>query len=151
MLKIIQNEADYELACSRIYELIHQNIDKGTPKGNELEVLSLLVENYEMKHYFIGYPEPIEAIKFRMEQMNLSLEDVAPLFGGVIQAKSIFQKKSSLDTDTIYNLNYYLGIPLTSLINEHSQLKLPKQTEKKLLSNASIANYFSSKKMPVHQ
>ncbi|MGB0930136.1 MAG: helix-turn-helix domain-containing protein [Chitinophagales bacterium] len=144
--KIIQNESDYESACNRIYELIHSDIEKGTPEGNELEVLSLLVENYETKHHFIGYPKPIEAIQFRVEQMNLNWEDIAPLFGGIDTLQAVLTKKTSLDANMIYNLNYYLGIPLPSLINKHSHTKLPKRTEKKLLSNVSIARYFSSKK-----
>ncbi len=57
--KIIQNESDYESACSRIYELIHSDIEKGTPEGNELEVLSLLVENYETKHQLASQNQEI--------------------------------------------------------------------------------------------
>lgn len=58
-----------------------------------MEVLSLLVENYEMKHHFIGYPKPIEAIQFRIEQMNLKLKDIAPLFGGIGKMKAVFSEK----------------------------------------------------------
>ena len=83
--KILKTEQEYNEACERIYELIHSSensIEPDSPEGEEMELLSLLVEKYEQENYRLEAPSPIESIKFRMEQMNLNQNDIAPLFGG---------------------------------------------------------------------
>lgn len=82
--KILKTKKDYDEACKRIYQLIKSQpepLEPNSREGKELELLSLLVEKYEQEHYQLGAPNPIEAMKFRMEQMNLKQTDVAPLFG----------------------------------------------------------------------
>ncbi|WP_016776590.1 helix-turn-helix domain-containing protein, partial [Anaerophaga thermohalophila] len=72
--KILKTEQEYNEVCERIYNLINSNknaIEPDSPEGEEMELLSLLVEKYEQEHYPVKAPNPIEAIKFRMEQMNL--------------------------------------------------------------------------------
>ena len=68
-IKAIKTEQDYEESLERLKEIFHAEID--TPKGDDAEVLSILIEKYEEVHYPIGMPDPIEAIKFRMEQMGM--------------------------------------------------------------------------------
>lgn len=83
--KILRTEQEYNEACERIYNLVNSienPIESNSPEGEEIELLSLLVEKYEQEHYPIEAPNPIEAIKFRMEQMNLRQADIASLFGG---------------------------------------------------------------------
>ena len=83
--KILKTEQQYNDACERIYSLInstHNLIEPQSSKGEEIELLSFLVEKYEQEHWAIEAPTPVEAIKFRMEQMNLRQSDIAPLFGG---------------------------------------------------------------------
>jgi HTH-type transcriptional regulator/antitoxin HigA len=73
-IKILKKEQEYEEACDRIYTLIHSTekaIEPDSPVGEELELLSLLVKKYEQEHYPVDAPDPKEAIKFRMDQMNL--------------------------------------------------------------------------------
>ena len=73
-IKILKTEQEYEDACDRIYTLIHSTekaIEPDSPEGEEIELLSLLVEKYEQEHYPVDAPDPIEAIKFRMDQMSL--------------------------------------------------------------------------------
>lgn len=77
--KIIKNESDYEAALDRINALM--DAEPGTPEGEELELLATLVELYENKVHPIGLPDPIAAIKFRMEQQNLAQKDLIPLIG----------------------------------------------------------------------
>ena len=84
-VKVIKTEKEYDRACARIYELIHRStepVEPDSPEGEELELLTLLVEKYEREHYPLDPPGPIEAIRFRMDQMNLKQSDITPLFGG---------------------------------------------------------------------
>ena len=82
---LLKTEQQYNDACERIYRIINSTDDLIEPqssKGEEIELLSFLVEKYEQEHWAIEAPTPVEAIKFRMEQMNLRQSDIAPLFGG---------------------------------------------------------------------
>ena len=74
-IKPIKNEEDYKDALSRLEIIFDSN--RGSENGDELEILSILIENYEKEHFPIGLPDPIEAIKFRMEQMNYTQSDFA--------------------------------------------------------------------------
>jgi HTH-type transcriptional regulator/antitoxin HigA len=77
--RVIKNEEQYEAACQRIYEMINASqepIAPGSSEEDELELLSILVEKYEREHYPIEAPDPIGAIRFRMEQMNLKQKDL---------------------------------------------------------------------------
>jgi len=77
--KIIKTEQEYNEVCNRIYNLIHSTdepLKPDSPEGEELELLSLLVEKYEHEHYPVDFPDPVEAIKFRMDQLNLKQVDI---------------------------------------------------------------------------
>lgn len=139
--KIIKTEKEYNQACNRIYELIHNSekaIEKESVEGEELELLSLLVEKYEQENYAIGAPNPIEAIKFRMEQMNLKQKDIAPLFGGKTRISEVLNGKRALNLKQIILLNRYLGIPLESLLLGNDDIHLDKESEIELLENEAI-------------
>jgi len=143
--KIIKTEQEYNLACERIYELIHSDenaIEPDSPEGEEIELLSLLVEKYENEHYPINAPNPIEAIKFRMDQMNLRQSDVAPLFGGKTRVSEVLNGKRALTLKMITLLNRYLGIPLESLVIGNKEIKLEQEKREKLLSISAIKEYF---------
>ncbi len=144
--KILKTEQEYNTACERIYTLINSSdkaIEPDSPEGEEMELLSLLVEKYEQEHYPIEAPNPIEAIKFRMEQMNLKQSDVAPLFGGKTRVSEVLHGKRSLTLKMIILLNRYLGIPLESLVAGNKEVKLEPEKREKLLSNTSIKDYIS--------
>ncbi len=144
--KILKTEEDYNQACERIYVLINSTekaIEPDSPEGEEIELLSLLVEKYEHEHYPIEVPNPIEAIKFRMEQMNLKQTDVAPLFGGKTRVSEVLHGKRPLTLKMITLLNRYLGIPLESLIVGNKDIKLEPEKREKLLGITSIKNYIS--------
>lgn len=94
--KIIRNEQEYDAYCARIYKLIHSSdeaLEPGSVEGDELELLSILVEKYEQENMTIEAPTPIEAIKFRMDQMNLKQIDIAPLFGGETRVSEVLNGK----------------------------------------------------------
>ena len=144
--KVLKTEQEYNEACERIYALINSTekaIEPDSPKGEELELLSLLVEKYEQEHYPIEAPNPIEAIRFRMEQMNLKQADVAPLFGGKTRVSEVLHGKRPLTLKMITLLNRYLGIPLESLVTGNKDVKLDPEKKKKLLGIESIKEYVS--------
>lgn len=145
--KILRTEDEYNKACDRIYSLIHSSegaIDPNSSEGEEIDLLSLLVEKYEQDNYPMEAPSPIEAIKFRMEQMNLKQSDVAPLFGGKTRVSEVLNGKRRLTLKMITLLNRYLGIPLESLMRGNKEIKLEDKKRQQLLEISSIRNYLKS-------
>lgn len=116
--KIIKTEQEYNEACARIYSLMHSSVPPIKPysiEGEELEILSLLVDRYEHEFPPTVPPDPIEAIKFRIEQMNLKQTDIGPLFGGKIRASEVLNGKRPITLKMISMLHKYLRIPLELL------------------------------------
>ena len=145
--KILKTEQEYNEACKRIYKLINSSdepIEPDSPEGEELELLSLLVEKYEQENHSMKAPDPIEAIKFRMEQMNLRQTHIAPLFGGKTRVSEVLHRKRPLTLRMIVLLNRYLGMPLESLISGNKDVKLSPEKRRKLLNISSISNQFSN-------
>ena len=145
--KILKTEQEYNDACKRIYKLINScdnAIESDSSEGEEIELLSLLVEKYEQEHYPIEAQAPIEAIKFRMEQMNLKQADIAPLFGGKTRVSEVLHGKRPMTLKMITLLNRYLGIPLESLVSGNKEIKLEPEKKEKLLSISSIREYFTN-------
>jgi len=113
-LKPIHNKKDLSEALARIDELI--DAKTGTPEYDELEILSTLVEAYEDKHCPISPPDPVEAIKFRMDQLGLKQSDIAKYFGGKNRASEVLSRKRPLSLRMIRNLHINLKIPSDSLL-----------------------------------
>ncbi len=116
-IKAIKTEADYSQALKRLEEIFHAPED--TPEGDEAEVLSILIEKYEDKHYPIGPPDPIEAIKFRMEQTGMNNKDLAEIIGYKSRVSEIFSRKRKLSLKMIRNLHEKLKIPYESLLSDY--------------------------------
>ncbi len=145
--KILKTEEEYNEACERVYLLINSTenaIEPNSVEGEEMELLSLLIEKYEQENYQMKAPSPIEAIKFRMEQMNLKQADVAPIFGGKTRVSEVLNGKRTLTLKMITLLNRYLGIPLESLISGNKEVKLEPEKKEKLLNVSSIKEYLNS-------
>ena len=117
-IKPIKNEKDYHQALERL-EMIFDS-KKGTPEGDELEVLGILIEKYEDEHFPVGFPDPIEAIKFRMEQMGYNQTDLANLIGLKSRASEILTKKRKLTLEMIRTLHDLLKIPTEVLIQSYN-------------------------------
>lgn len=150
--KLLKTPQEYENACKRIYELINSTerlIETNSPEGEEVELLSLLVENYEQEHHHLDAPDPIEAIKFRMEQMDLKQVDVAPLFGGKTRVSEVLNRKRALTLRMIALLNRYLGIPYESLLAGNENIILDSDDREKLLNNPSIKEFVGLKETHV--
>lgn len=116
-IKVIKSEQDYDKALARLRTIF--NADMDTPEGDEAEVLSILIEKYEDEHHPIGMPDPIEAIKFRMEQMGMNQKDLAELVGYTSRVSEILNRKRKLTLNMIRKLSAALQIPTEVLVQEY--------------------------------
>ena len=113
-IKPIKNEKDYNQALKRLETIFDSK--PGTPESDELEVLGILIDQYENEHFPIGLPDPIEAIKFRMEQMGYNQNDLAKIVGLKSRASEILNRKRKLSLEMIRQLHERLNIPTDVLI-----------------------------------
>lgn len=114
-IKPIKNKRDYESALKEIDLLL--DAKPKTARADKLEILTILVEDYEKKHFPIDPPDPIEAIKFRMEQMELTRKDLETCIGSRARVSEVLNHKRQLTLNMIKSLHKVLGIPVTALIN----------------------------------
>jgi HTH-type transcriptional regulator/antitoxin HigA len=113
-LKPIRTKADYKKAIAEVERL--WGTKSGTPEGDRLDVLATLIDAYEAKHYPMDPPDPIEAIRFRMEQQGLSRKDLEPLIGTRTRVAEVLNRKRSLSIAMIRRLHDRLGISAEVLI-----------------------------------
>ncbi|MBS1164369.1 MAG: putative transcription regulator with domain [Proteobacteria bacterium] len=113
-LKPIRNEADYEAALAEVERL--WGARNGTPEGDRLDVLATLIDVYEAKHHPIDPPDPVEAIRFRMEQQGLSRRDLEPMIGPRNRVADVLNRKRGLSIEMIRQLHERLGISAEVLI-----------------------------------
>lgn len=115
-LKPIRSEAEYENALRAVSPYFDDEPELGTPEADQFEMLLILIEAYEAKHHAIGPPDPIEAIKFRMEQAGLTPKDLEPMIGRSNRVYEILAGRRSLTLAMIRKLHTGFGIPAESLI-----------------------------------
>jgi len=116
-IKVIKTEEDYKKALQRLDEVFHAPIDSS--EGDEADLLSVLIEKYEDEHYPIEAPDPIEAIKFRMEQMDMTKKELAEIIGYKSRVSEIFNRKRKLTLKMIRNLHNKMKIPYELLITDY--------------------------------
>jgi len=116
-IKPIKNQNDYNQALERLEVIFDAKM--GTPEGDELEVLGILIDRYENENFPIGLPDPIEAIKFRMEQMGYNQKDLADIVGLKSRASEILNRKRKLSLEMIRQLHEKLHIPTDVLIQAY--------------------------------
>jgi len=114
----IRNEQDYQSALAEISVLMASDPELGSPDGDRLDVMATLVEAYEKKHYQIDPPDPVEAIKFRIEQGAITKKDLESIIGRSNRVSEILNRKRSLSLRMIRKLHYGLGIPAEVLLGE---------------------------------
>lgn len=115
-IKPIRNKRDYEAALKAIEALMRAKLN--TPEGDRLDVLVTLVETYEAKHFPVDLPDPVEAIKYMMEQRNLSVKDLVPYIGQPNRVYEILNHKRPLTMAMAWKLHKGLGIPAECLIKQ---------------------------------
>ncbi len=120
-LKLIKTEVDYRAALKRLEEIF--DAKPGSPESDELEILGLMVDDYENKYYPIEAPDPIEAIKIRMEEMNLKQKDLIPEIGGKSRVSEILNRKRRLTVEMIRKLAVRLNLSVNILINDYQLIQ----------------------------
>src|SRR6266550_9017529 len=117
MIKVIKNEQEHETALAEISSLIDRDPDPGTPDADRLELLTVLVENYESQAFPKRVPEPLEAIRFRMEQQNLKQRDLVPYIGSPSKVSEVLSGKRPLTLSMMRSLHSHLRIPASVLLH----------------------------------
>jgi HTH-type transcriptional regulator/antitoxin HigA len=117
-LKPIKSDKDYQEALERLEVIFDAPID--SKEGDEAEILSLMIENFENQNYPIEAPDPIEAIKIRMEELNLRQKDLVGVIGGKSRVSEILNRKKKLTVDMIRELERILQISASVLVNNYS-------------------------------
>ena len=120
-IKPIKTDTDYQEALQRLDELFDAKI--GSPESDEADIIALLVDNYENEYYPIEAPDPIEAIKIRMEEMQIKQIDLVPEIGGKSRVSEILNKKRRLTVDMIRKLTVRLNLSASLLIGEYQLSK----------------------------
>ncbi|MEO9531998.1 MAG: helix-turn-helix domain-containing protein [Crocinitomicaceae bacterium] len=113
----IRSDKDYNKALQRLEDIF--DAKPGTKNGDELDILSILIDKYENEHFPIGMPDPVEAIKFRMEQMGMKQKDLIALIGFKSRVSEILNRKRKLTLDMVRKLSKSLNIPTEVLIQEY--------------------------------
>ena len=119
MLRPIKNKLQYEEALERIYLLMQKNIKPDSKESDETEILSILIKEYELKHFPVPKPNPLEAAKFRLEQMNMSETQLSHILGNRSRKSEILSGKRKLSLSMIRKLHAILHIPAEVLIQEY--------------------------------
>ena len=122
MVKVIKTDDDYRNALVEIERLMDSDPAPGTPEGDTLELLAFLVSKYEEEHFPFDKPDPVEAIKFRMDQMGLSQRDLIPYMGSRSKVSEVLSGKRPLTLKMIRAIHKHLGIPAENLIEEPSHV-----------------------------
>lgn len=112
----IRTGADYDAALKVVSALVDADPAPGTPEGDQLDILSILIERYEAEHFPLNAPSPIEAIKFRMEQAGLSVPDMQPYIGNANRVYEVLNGKRALSLTMIRRLHAGLHIPAEVLV-----------------------------------
>jgi HTH-type transcriptional regulator / antitoxin HigA len=116
-IKLIKTEADYQKALKRLEEIFDAKI--GTPESDEADILGLIIDEYERKHSPIESPDPVEAIKIRMEELQLKQSDLADALGGENRVSEILNRKRKLTLEMIRNLTKRLSLSPGLLIHDY--------------------------------
>ena len=122
-IKPIKTDVDYRTALKEVETLM--TAETNTPEGEKLDVLVTLIEAYEHKHFPLDLPDPVEAIKFEMEQKGLTVKDLEPMIGKSNRVYEFLNRKRSLTLNMIRKLHQELGIPAESLIKQPTQTHTP--------------------------
>ena len=116
-VEVIKNKKQYEKALQRFEEIFFAK--SNTKEGSEAQLLALVIKDYEEKHYKIESPDPVEAIKYRMEEMNMSKKELCEILGYTSRVSEILSRKRKLTLDMVRSLHQKLNIPLEALVQPY--------------------------------
>jgi len=121
-IKLIKTESDYQMTLGKLEDIFDAPI--GTPESDEADILGILIDEYEKKHYPIDAPDPIEAIKIRMEEMQLKQVDLVSEIGGKSRVSEILNRKRRLTVDMIRKLASRLNLSAGLLIKDYQLIRM---------------------------
>lgn len=116
-IEVIKNKKQYEKSLQRFEEIFFAK--SNTKEGKEAQLLALVIKDYEGKHYKIDAPDPVEAIKYRMEQMHLTKKELGEILGYTSRVSEILSRKRKLTLEMVRNLHEKLNMPLESLVQAY--------------------------------
>jgi HTH-type transcriptional regulator/antitoxin HigA len=116
-LEVIKSKIQYQNYLNRFEEIFLAK--SNTPEGKEAQLLALIIKDYEDKHFVISSPDPVDAIKYRMEQMNISKKELGEILGYSSRVSDVLNRKRKLTLDMVRNLHKKLNIPLESLVQAY--------------------------------
>lgn len=116
-IKILHSESEYQKALKRLEELFDAPI--GTPESDEADLWDLVIEDYESKHHVIDAPDPIHAIRIRMEEMQLKQSDLIPIFGSKSRISEVLNRKRKLTLNMIRQLHEKLNLSIELLVKDY--------------------------------
>ncbi|TBW04204.1 transcriptional regulator [Azotobacter chroococcum] len=120
-IRPIRTDQDYRAALKEVSALFDHEPEPGTPAGDRFDVMVTLIEAYESKHFPVDLPNPIDAIKFRMEQSGLTAKDLEPAIGRTNRVYEVLNGKRALTLPMVWRLHSMFGIPAESLIKPTSR------------------------------
>ena len=120
-IRPIRTDQDYRAALKDVSALFDHEPEPGTPEGDRFDVMVTLIEAYESKHFPVDLPNPIDAIKFRMEQSGLTAKDLEPAIGRTNRVYEVLNGKRALTLPMVWRLHSMFGIPAESLIKPASR------------------------------
>lgn len=120
-LKLIKTENDYQIALARLDEIF--DVKSGSSESDEADILALLIDEYENKNFPIEAPDPIEAIKIRMEELDLKQKDLVGMIGGKSRVSEILNKRKKLTVEMVRTLAERLNLSVQILIRDYQLLK----------------------------
>ena len=120
-IKLVKTESDYQIALKRFEEIFDAPI--GSPESDEADIMGLMIDEYEKEHYPIDAPDPIEAIKIRMEELHLKQVDLVPEVGGKSRVSEILNRKRRLTVDMIRKLANRLNLSAELLIKDYQLMR----------------------------
>jgi len=145
MYKVIKAEKQYREYLAEIEKLMEIDPEEGTEERDKFDLLALLINEYEEKHYKIDLPDPVEAVKFRMEQMGLKAKDLVGIIGSKSKVSEVLNGKVKLSLNMIKALNAKLDIPAEVLVKDTDYYKILENDVTKLRVAEDKAEYNSEK------
>ncbi len=119
-IRPLRSEADYDMALEDIEQYFKVEPLPGTPEADRFDLLALVIADYESKHWAIDPPDPVEAIKYRMEQVGYRQRDLATLLGSRSRASEVLSRKRPLTLEMAWRLNREWGIPAEALLRPYN-------------------------------
>jgi len=144
--KVLKSEAEYKEALARTIEIFHA--EDNTPEADELDLLLVLIKDYEDKNIHIPSPDPLEVIKMKLSERGLKMKDLEPIIGSKGHVSSVLSGKKELTLKMVKKLHEFLGIPAEVFISTDSSLNILRKRIYKLAGKGQTVNFLNEEDIP---